>query len=97
MSSDSDEEELLLLYALSRSQRKRVWVHDINKKREELGEYHRLCRELSSHEDRFFTYFRMSQDLFEELHEMLIPKISKCTTNWRKPISTRERLVICLR
>ncbi|CAK1591755.1 unnamed protein product [Parnassius mnemosyne] len=78
--------------------RKRVWVHDINQKRKDLGEYHRLCRELASHEIRFFTYFRTrSQDLFEELHELLIPKISKCTTNWRTPISTRERLVICLR
>ncbi|XP_062531258.1 uncharacterized protein LOC110386017 isoform X2 [Bombyx mori] len=97
MSNDSDVGELLLLYALSRSQKKRVWVHDINKKRNDLGEYHRLCRELASHEDRFFTYFRMSQVLFEELHDLLIPKISKCTTNWRTPISTRERLVICLR
>ncbi|CAG5001010.1 unnamed protein product [Parnassius apollo] len=66
VSSDSDVEELLLLYALSRSQRKRVWVHDINQKRKDLGEYHHLCRELASHEDRFFTYFRMSQDLFED-------------------------------
>ncbi|CAB3261699.1 unnamed protein product [Arctia plantaginis] len=96
MSSDSDLEELLLLYAPSRLQKKRVWVHDINKNRKDLGEYHRLCRELASHEDSFFTHFRMSQVLFEELHELLIPKISKCTTNWRMPISTRERLVICL-
>ncbi|CAH2097861.1 unnamed protein product [Euphydryas editha] len=97
MSSDSDEEELLLLYALSRSQRKRIWVQDINKKRKEFGEYHRLCRELLSHEDRFFQYFRMSRECFEELHSLLLPTISKCTTNWRVPISTKERLVICLR
>lgn len=98
MSSSSDEEFLLLCAVLRNSRkRKRIWVHDINKKRDEVGEYHRLCRELESHEDRFFLYFRMSQNCFEELHELLRPKIEKKLTNWRKPISTRERLAICLR
>jgi len=34
--SDSDEEELLLFLALGRN--KIIWVHDINKRREEYGE-----------------------------------------------------------
>ncbi|KAL4113373.1 hypothetical protein QTP88_017005 [Uroleucon formosanum] len=99
MKSSSDEEELLLLYAIAGSQqkRKRIWVHEINKKRENYGEYHRLCRELESHEDRFYLYFRMSQDSFEELYQLILPRIEKITTNWRKPISARERLAICLR
>jgi len=44
MFSSSDEEELLLLYAIAESQqkRKRIRVHEINKKREDYGEYHRL-------------------------------------------------------
>jgi hypothetical protein len=29
-------------------------MHEINEKRERLGEYHRLCVELQSHEDLFF-------------------------------------------
>ncbi|KAL5246426.1 hypothetical protein ACI65C_013834 [Semiaphis heraclei] len=99
MFSSSDEEELLLLYATAGSQqkKKRIWVHEINKKRENYGEYHRLCRELESHEDRFYLYFRMSQDSFEELYQLILPRIEKITTNWRKPISARERLAICLR
>ncbi|VVC35624.1 Hypothetical protein CINCED_3A004501 [Cinara cedri] len=99
MSSSSDEEELLLLYAVVESQQKgkRIWVRGINKKRENYGEYHRLCRQLESHEDRFYLYFRMSQDSFEELYELILPRIEKKTTNWRKPIHTRERLAICLR
>ena len=28
-------------------------MHEINEKRERLGENHRLCVELQSHEDRF--------------------------------------------
>lgn len=59
--SSSDEEQFLLL-ALQRNRKKRrCWVHEINRKRETLGEYHRLCRELQSHKDRFFQYFRMSR------------------------------------
>jgi hypothetical protein len=69
-------------------------MHEINEKRERLGEYHRLCVELQSHEDRFFKYFRMSRACFEEI---LRPSIVKYTTNWRRPIETRERLAICLR
>lgn len=76
----SDEEILLLLFALSRKKRQ-YWVHDINKKRERLGEYHRLCRELESHEDRFCTYFRMSRQCIEEVHDLLKPTIAKSTTN----------------
>lgn len=94
----SDEEILLLLFALqSKKRKRRCWVHEINKKRETLGEYHRLCIELESHEDRFFKYFRMSRECFEELHDLIKCRIGKCTTNWRKPIETRERLAVCLR
>jgi hypothetical protein len=68
MTSDSDVEDLLLPFALSRSCRKRIWVHDINKNRKVYAEYHRLCRELLSYEDRFLKYFHM-YDLF--LHQFL--------------------------
>jgi len=46
MFSSSDEEELLHAIAESQQKRKRIWVHEINKKRENYGEYLRLCREL---------------------------------------------------
>lgn len=44
MSNSSDEEELLLLYAITDSQQKRkqIWVHKINnKKRNNYDEYYR--------------------------------------------------------
>ena len=65
-------------------------MHEINESRERLGEYHRLCVELQSHEDRFFRYFHMSRACFEEIHDLLRPSIVKYT------IETRERLAICL-
>jgi len=63
-------------------------MHEINEKRERLGEYHCLCVELQSHEDRFFKYFRMSRACFEEMYDLLRPRIVMYTTNWRRPIET---------
>jgi len=93
-SESSVEEGLLLLLVVRKKSRKRERVHETDESREYVGEYHRLCRELQSLEDRFFTYFRMSRDCFEELHQLLEPKISKVVTNWRRPICSKERLAI---
>ena len=64
----SKEQEALLLLILSRrrkqrlqQKKRRIWVHEILQKRKELGEYHTLVGELISHEDRLYTYVRMSQ------------------------------------
>lgn len=93
--SDSDEEEFLLLLALSR--KKRTWVHDFIKRRKLYGEYNRLCRELESDEDRFFAYFRMTRNSFHFLHGLLCKEIEKQDTNYRQAITSRERLALCLR
>ncbi|XP_073956440.1 uncharacterized protein [Choristoneura fumiferana] len=96
--SDTDEELLNLLIVRNRlRKKKRIWVHEINKKRLQFGEYHRLCKELESYEDRFFKYFHMSKASFEELHEKLSTRIFKLDTNWRPAISTKEKLAVCLR
>ncbi|KAJ8885252.1 hypothetical protein PR048_011449 [Dryococelus australis] len=79
--STSDEEEVLLLLGVCRRRKRR---------QETFGEFHRLCIELQSHEDRFFKYFRISRESFEELHELLRQNIMKITTNWRKPIFSKE-------
>lgn len=93
--SDSEEEELLLLASVLRK-RRRVWVHEINQKRRKLGD-NKLCLELQSHGDRFFTYFRMKPETFEYLHNLLEPHIKKNNTNYREAITTKERLALCLR
>ncbi|XP_047990332.1 protein ALP1-like [Leguminivora glycinivorella] len=100
MSEDTDTDDELLFLLLLRNKvrkRKKIWVHEINKKRLIFGEYHRLCRELETYEDRFFQYFHMSKAAFEELHETLSAKIHKQDTNWRPAISTKEKLAVCLR
>lgn len=41
----------------------REWVHTINKKREALGEFHRLVQELKKDTKRFHMYFRMTVEV----------------------------------
>ncbi|KAJ8911787.1 hypothetical protein NQ315_008840 [Exocentrus adspersus] len=99
-SSSSDEEEALLLWSLEASKRKRKrkhWVHPINSKREEQGEFHTLFAELLEDEERFFIYFRMSISSFNELYSLIKHDIQKQDTNWRKAISAKERLAVFLR
>ena len=71
--SDSEDEHLMLLSfnlllrrRRRRQKRSRFWVHEILQLREELGEFHRLVCELSSHKDKFFQSFRMSEAQFTE-------------------------------
>ena len=82
----ANEESMLLLLLLSRMRNRRnprrVWVHEIFQNKE-FSEYNTLVRELSSHEDKFFQYFRMSEDQFETLLEMVKPDLTKITTQFR--------------
>nr|CAH7731478.1 unnamed protein product [Callosobruchus chinensis] len=56
----SDEQLLLALFEdETRRRRKRKWIHNINRKRIEFGEYHTLMPELRKDVNRFFIYFRM--------------------------------------
>lgn len=88
------EEEILLALLLNPIVKRKKWVHNINEKRNLFGEYHHSVDDL---QDRFYTYFRMSDEHFEELHCLLKDKLRKKNTNWRKAIGTKERLAICLR
>uniref|UniRef100_A0A671KRG4 DDE Tnp4 domain-containing protein n=1 Tax=Sinocyclocheilus anshuiensis TaxID=1608454 RepID=A0A671KRG4_9TELE len=94
-----DVDDLLLLYVSQKYQKKnrRCWVHETLQRREELGESHTLIRELSSFEDKFYSYFRMSQYQFQGILDIVKEDISKSQTNFRNPISARDRLAVCLR
>lgn len=75
---------------------RRFWVHPINERHEQFGEFHRLCRELRSDEDIFFGYFHMSPALFDDLVQRTSHILWKEGCNFRKPLSTQERLAVCL-
>ena len=91
---------LYYLYKKKKSKKKRIrryWVHPTLILREEKGEFKNLIAELREDGERFFTYFRMSPSVFDELLEILGNRLHKRSTNFRKSICPAERLAITLR
>ena len=88
---------LLLDDDYPKKKERKLWVHQVNRMRQEHGEFHHLTRNLIDDESRFFRYFRMSRDSFFRLHELIEDKIKRRTTNFRKPIATPERLAVTVR
>ncbi|GFR21154.1 DDE Tnp4 domain-containing protein [Trichonephila clavata] len=81
-----------------RKQKKnRLWIHKINRKRPEFGIFHHLHPDLRKDERKFYSFFRMSEELFSILLDLVGQEISKQDTNYRKSITAEERLSICLR
>ena len=82
-----------------RNQRIRtLWKSHINADRLEKEEFHTLMGQLQKNDGpEFFKYFRMSQNTFDELLDILKPHIQKKVTHLRIPISAEQRLAITLR
>ncbi len=80
-----------------RRRRRRVWVHEILRRHEELGGFHRLVLELRLDRERFQRYFRLDIQQFDSLLMKIGPLIAMQSTNYSRPISPSERLAICLR
>ena len=95
-SSDSSEEEAVVVAALL-AEPGRMWVHEHNKKRAQLGEFKTIFEDLKRDATKFLVYFRMSLGKFEELLGMVEPHITKMDTTFRKSISPQERLALTLR
>jgi len=94
--SDDSEDDVLLLYAVG-NKRERKWVHEVNMKRGEFGEFHLLMKQLRQDEVKFKEYFRMSSNQFEHLLSLIKDDIEKKEANYRESISAEERLALCLR
>lgn len=92
-------ESSLLKYIAVRkiTKQKRTWVHNINSERPVFGKFHHLFAKLTAHPDKFREYFRMTLDTFNYIEKKIMPVVEKMLTNWRKPISVKERLAITLR
>lgn len=85
-----DEEQLLFdesvtLIALYSRPCRRFWIHDTIQRRTELGEYHRLIRELEADDERFKQYFHMTKDQFDEILGLVDDKLAKQITHYRLP------------
>lgn len=93
-SSSSDDDNTVLLHSVSS---RRHWVHPINKKRKIFGEYHHLMADLEGDEEKFRRYFRLNKEQFDEVLACVGNAIKKEDTNYRKAITSKERLAMCLR
>jgi hypothetical protein len=60
-SSDYGDLENVCAILDAQTVRRKVWVHDINMKRKENGEFHNLVKELEEHPNRYEMYFRMTK------------------------------------
>lgn len=87
---DEEEEEEVV-------KKKRLWVHQAWKKRPTEGEFSTLYKELMDDGTKFFEYFRMSENSFNLLLSKLEIHLKKQDTHWRKAITPKERLAVCLR
>ena len=87
---------LYLRRRLRRPRERRFWNHPICRERTVYGEYHHLFRHIMSDDEKCIAYLRMNKETFKTLLNHVGPAIVKETTNFRKPISPEERLVITL-
>ena len=90
---ESDTEEIIVMYWYAKQRRKRkrcVSVHEILQRRSEFGEYHHLVQELHFHPEKFQQYFRMTEEQFDYILQLIADDICKQDTNWKKAITPRE-------
>ena len=70
ITGDDSDGEVLLLYAVG-NKRERKWVHEVNMKRREFGEFHHLMKQLCQDEVKFKEYFQMSSNKSEQLLSLI--------------------------
>jgi hypothetical protein len=76
----------------------RRWaVHPAWHKRESEGEFVTLYKELIGDEVKFYRYCRMNRECFYALLEKVGPLLIKQRMRFQKPISSKERLAVCIR
>jgi hypothetical protein len=88
---------LYLLAEEEKRVKRKYWIHNVFRAREEEGEFHTLFGRLKDDRQKFFKYFRMSISKFEDLKQLLHTDIEKKNARWRRSITTEERLALTLR
>jgi hypothetical protein len=76
---------------------RKVWVHDIDMKRKEKGEFHHLVKGLEEHPNCYDKYFRMTKGEFNFLHDLIRDDIKTRNTQFREAVIMEEKLAVCLR
>ena len=77
---------------------KSKWTKEWYKRREELGWYDTLLKELAVEEHKdYFNFMRMDEDFFNEILERIGPSIARKRSNFRPPMPTGLLLSMALR
>lgn len=93
----------LLLIIRQRRRRRRIkkkkkyWVHPLLSQRHQKGLFCHLVSDLRKNETKFFQYFRMSINSYDELLTLLQERLRRQDTVMRKAVSAEEKLVVTLR
>lgn len=73
-------------------------VHEINRSRQKVGEYHTLFSQLTAHPEKFFEYFRMQELTFKYILNLIENRLKKQWCNFHQQrILPEERLMVTLR
>jgi len=77
---------------------RRAWVRGWIARRQEMGAFHRIVRELATEDpSSLMDYLRMDEDHFNHLVSLVSPLIKKEDTCMREAISQTERVALTLR
>ncbi|KAL4083481.1 hypothetical protein QTP88_028797 [Uroleucon formosanum] len=80
-----------------RQKARKYWVHPILQNRLISSLYITLYPSLRSYEPKFFNYFRMSIQFFDDLLELIKGELTADESAIRYCISPEEKLIITLR
>lgn len=76
---------------------RKLWIRPLLAERSKVGAFKTLFEDLRKDGDEFFTYFGMSIETFDELHEKIQHYLLRQDTNMRASIKPVERLAVTLR
>lgn len=97
----SDEEVAICMWYtlldLEERDKKKLWVHPLNKKRITHNVIVSFICELRSDEKKFKNYTRVCTSTFDFIIQQIGDEIRKEDTHFRRSISPEERLLITLR
>ena len=80
----------IIIKNMKRSKRRRFWVRDVLKKRQQYSQYHSLVKELELFDrEHLFKYLGMSPERFENPVKMVSPYVKKKECRSRN-LSSRE-------
>ncbi|GJQ88369.1 hypothetical protein Trydic_g23061 [Trypoxylus dichotomus] len=97
----SSEEDVVVAWQFLRNRRKRrrlrrYWIHPLFVHNLSHSPVTGAQKQLSLNPEKFKEYYRMTQENFRVLVELVGPRIEKLDTHYREPISSEERLLITL-